>query len=176
MILVQCFSIFHMHINRLVGLAWAQDSTILTSSRVMPMFHIPRPSPPHHYDWQDSSACPGIHNQHYLRASIGNFHSDVLPGEFPHYVHHSLLFFYSFVSFIISSLQCKLHEDKKHTHISVIPNTQNKQQQTGSQSTEQVASDLRIEELKPEATTQKTEEKSNMVCRIPQRLRNWQSE
>ena len=40
------------------------------------------PPSPHHSDWQESSACPGIHNQHYLRASIGNFLSDVLSGEF----------------------------------------------------------------------------------------------
>lgn len=87
MILVQCFSIFHVHINHLVSLAWVQDSTLPTSCRVMPMFHIPLPNtaprPRRHSGWRDSSTCPGIHNQHYLRASIGNFHSDVLSGEFP---------------------------------------------------------------------------------------------
>lgn len=43
MILVQCFNL-HVHINHLVSLAWVQDSTLPTSCRVMPMFHIPLPN------------------------------------------------------------------------------------------------------------------------------------
>lgn len=67
------------------------------------------------------------------------------PGRWVSPIMFITIFYFSIHLLLLLSppLQCKFHEDKKHTHISVIPNTQNKQQQIGSQSSEQVASDFR---------------------------------